>query len=152
MTKTIHILNGPNLNLLGSREPDIYGTMTLAQIEADCRKLTDAAGINLIFRQTNEEGELVNWVQEAAQMASALIINAAAYTHTSVAVFDALKLLDIPIIEVHLSNPSAREPFRQQNFISPAATSGIFGFGAMGYNMAIKAVINLTNNRNNQWN
>jgi len=141
MSKTIYILNGPNLNRLGTRETEIYGKVTLADIEKSCRELTEKSGISLVFRQSNTEGELVNWVQEAADKSCALIINAAAYTHTSVALFDALKLLSVPIIEVHLSNPSAREAFRQQNFISPAVTSGIFGFGAIGYDMATNAII-----------
>lgn len=141
--KSIYILNGPNLNRLGTREPEIYGSMTLADIEANCRALTESSGMELEFRQTNDEGELVTWVQEAADQASALILNTAAYTHTSVALHDALKLLYIPIIELHLSNPAAREVFRQTNYVSPAVTSGIFGFGAMGYDMATKAAIKM---------
>lgn len=141
--KPIYILNGPNLNRLGTREPEIYGSMTLSDIEANCRARTDAAGMTIEFRQTNDEGELVTWVQEAADQGSALILNAAAYTHTSVALHDALKLLYIPVIEVHLSNPAAREVFRQANYVSPAVTSGVFGFGAMGYDMAVSAAINM---------
>ncbi|PHR62509.1 MAG: type II 3-dehydroquinate dehydratase [Robiginitomaculum sp.] len=143
MSKPIYILNGPNLNRLGSREPDIYGTTTLADIERSCRALAQEGDVSLTFCQTNDEGELVTLVQEAADKASALILNAAAYTHTSIALLDALKLLEIPIIEVHLSNPAAREPFRQTNYVSPAATSGIFGFGAVGYEMAVRAVLRL---------
>jgi len=141
MTQPIYILNGPNLNRLGTREPEIYGHTSLADIEASCQALANTVQIPLVFRQTNIEGELVTWVQEAADEASALLINAAAYTHTSVALLDALKLLSIPIIEVHLSNPSAREDFRKTNYVSPAATSGVFGFGAMGYDMALQAAI-----------
>ncbi|MBL4597273.1 MAG: type II 3-dehydroquinate dehydratase [Robiginitomaculum sp.] len=143
MTKTIYILNGPNLNRLGTREPDIYGTTSLDDIETKCRALADAQNIALEFRQTNTEGELVTWVQEATDHGVFLIINAAAYTHTSVALFDALKLLTIPVIEVHLSNPAAREAFRKTNYVSPAATSGVFGFGAMGYEMAMTAAFSV---------
>jgi 3-dehydroquinate dehydratase-2 len=141
MTQPIYILNGPNLNRLGTREPEIYGTTTLGDIKASCQMLANAAQIPLEFRQTNLEGELVTWVQEVSDKGSALVLNAAAYTHTSVALLDALKLLDVPVIEVHLSNPAAREEFRQTNYVSPAATSGVFGFGAMGYTMAMEAVI-----------
>jgi len=105
MIKPIYILNGPNLNRLGKREPKIYGSTTLGEIENACNELGQSAGISIVFKQTNLEGELVSWVQEAADKASSLIINAAAYTHTSVALLDALQMLEIPSIEVHLSNP-----------------------------------------------
>jgi 3-dehydroquinate dehydratase-2 len=141
MTKPIYILNGPNLNRLGKREPKIYGSTTLGEIESACNELGHSAGIAIVFKQTNLEGELVSWVQEASDAASALIINAAAYTHTSVALLDALQMLEIPSIEVHLSNPAAREAFRQVNYVSPAVKSGVFGFGAIGYDMALIAVI-----------
>ncbi len=145
MSKPIYILNGPNLNRLGTRQPEIYGATCLIEIERTCQKLADAANIPLVFRQTNVEGELVTWIQEAADEAHALILNAAAYTHTSVAIFDALKLLAIPAIEVHLSNPAAREAFRQTNYVSPAVDSGVFGFGAMGYEIAMKAALRQNN-------
>jgi 3-dehydroquinate dehydratase-2 len=137
MTKPIYVLAGPNLNLLGTREPEIYGTDTLDDIHARLRD--QSADIALETRQSNHEGELVTWVQEAAEKASALIINAGAYTHTSVALLDALKSCLIPKIEVHLSNPSARESFRQTNYVSPAVTATIAGLGADGYEYALNA-------------
>ena len=138
MTNTITILNGPNLNMLGVREPEIYGSTTLADIEHLCEKTATAHGFSVIFRQTNHEGELVEWAQAAA--GSGLIINAGAYTHTSVALHDALKTLRIPIIEVHLSNIYAREPFRHHSYISPLAKGIICGLGAQGYALAIEAL------------
>jgi 3-dehydroquinate dehydratase II len=137
MTKPIYILAGPNLNLLGTREPEIYGHETLDDIYARLRTL--AAGASLETRQTNHEGVLVDWIQEAAQEASALILNAGAYTHTSVAIHDALRACKIPIIEVHLSNPAAREAFRQVNYIAPLAKASIAGLGAYGYEVALAA-------------
>lgn len=141
MSKPIYILAGPNLNLLGTREPEIYGSETLDTIYA--RLKSKAGKIKLVTRQTNHEGELVDWVQEAATSASALILNAAAYTHTSVALLDALKSCMIPKIEVHLSNPAARETFRQTNFVAPAVTASIAGFGALGYEFALDAALKL---------
>ena len=139
MAKPIYILNGPNLNLLGTREPDIYGHETLADIESN---LTALAGEQkIVFRQSNHEGELVDWVQECSGTARALIINAGAYTHTSVALHDALRACDTPIIEVHLSNPAARESFRKRNFIAPVAKGTIAGFGAHGYELALTAAL-----------
>ncbi|PHS29299.1 MAG: type II 3-dehydroquinate dehydratase [Robiginitomaculum sp.] len=143
MSKTLYILNGPNLNRLGTREPEIYGTDTLSDIEKACAKLTSAAGLDLVFRQTNAEGTLVDYVQEAADHACALILNAGAYTHTSVALHDALRLVNVPVIELHLSNPAAREDFRRTNYVAPAATANICGFGAMGYDMAVTAALRL---------
>jgi 3-dehydroquinate dehydratase-2 len=137
MVSHIFVLNGPNLNLLGTREPEIYGSQTLADIEAALRAA--AGDCTVDFRQTNSEGELVNWVQEASQTAQALILNAAAYTHTSIALHDALKACNIPIYEVHLSNPAAREPFRQTNFVAPCARASIAGLGARGYLVALEA-------------
>lgn len=141
MTRPIYVLGGPNLNLLGHREPDIYGTETLADIEARVRAA--AGGREVVFRQTNHEGELVDWVQEAAREGAALILNAAAYTHTSVALHDALKACAVPVIEVHLSNPAAREPFRQTNFVAPLAAGTIAGVGAEGYVLAMQAALKL---------
>lgn len=142
-TPVIHVLNGPNLNLLGVREPDIYGRDTLADIERRC--IEAAAGIEggatVVFRQTNHEGVLVDWIQEAREAASALIINPAAYGHTSVALHDALKTLSIPVIELHLSNPAAREAFRHHSYVSSAATGVIAGFGASGYELAVQAAL-----------
>lgn len=140
MAGTLYILNGPNLNLLGTREPDIYGTTTLDEIAALCDEKARAGGFTTDFRQTNAEGELVTWIQEARTKAAAVIINAGAYTHTSVAVLDALTMCDIPVVEVHLSNPYARETFRHTSFVSPVATGVICGFGANGYALAIDAI------------
>lgn len=142
MTHPIYVLGGPNLNLLGTREPEIYGTGTLADLEALVR--SQPGGENAVFRQTNHEGELVDWIQEAGREGSALILNAAAYTHTSVAIHDALKAIAIPIIEVHLSNPTAREDFRHTNFVSPVAHATIAGLGAHGYVLAMDAARHLT--------
>ncbi len=135
------VLNGPNLNLLGKREPEIYGHDTLADIEARLQARAAQSGAEVVLRQTNHEGELVTHIQEARTEASAVIINPAAYTHTSVAVCDALKMLDIPIVELHLSNPHAREAFRHHSYVSPVATGIIAGFGAKGYELALEAVL-----------
>ncbi|RIJ22354.1 3-dehydroquinate dehydratase [Henriciella barbarensis] len=141
MTKPIYVLNGPNLNLLGTREPEIYGYDTLADIESRLRqKAGDQA---LEFRQTNSEGELVDWVQEASREAGCLILNAGAYTHTSVALHDALRACTAPLIEVHLSNPAAREAFRQTNYVAPAAVASIAGLGPHGYEVALEAAIRM---------
>lgn len=140
MAKPLFVLNGPNLNLLGTREPEIYGHTTLADIEAAARTRAGAAGVEVDFRQTNHEGELVEWVQEARTTASGLILNAGAYTHTSIALHDALKALDIPVIEVHISNPYRREPFRHTSYVAPAATGVICGVGAQGYGLAVEAL------------
>lgn len=136
---TIYILNGPNLNLLGQRQPEIYGTTTLADIENSCRQLVRAHEAHLVFRQTNHEGELLDWIHEARTKATALILNAAGLTHTSVSLLDALLTLSIPIYEVHLTQPHRRETFRHTSFISPAAHGIIAGFGADGYIMALSA-------------
>ncbi|MFB0922595.1 MAG: type II 3-dehydroquinate dehydratase [Alphaproteobacteria bacterium] len=138
--RSIWVLNGPNLNLLGEREPGIYGGESLADIEQRCRDAAAQSDIALEFRQTNHEGELVGWIQEARGAATGLAINAGAYTHTSVAVHDALRLLDIPIVEVHLSNIFAREEFRHKSYISAAATGVVCGFGPMSYVLAIDAL------------
>ena len=143
MSKDIYILNGPNLNLLGQREPDVYGNSTLKDIEALCDAQASQGGQKIVFRQTNSEGELVDWTQEAATHASALIINAGAYTHTSIALRDALASVKVPIIEVHLSNIFAREDFRHQSHVSPFATGIICGLGAQGYARAIDALFEL---------
>jgi len=141
--KPIFILNGPNLNLLGEREPEIYGGATLASIEEALRKRAAALDTSIDFRQTNHEGVLVDWIQEARHAASGLILNAGAYTHTSVAIHDALRALSLPIIEVHLSNIYKREAFRHHSYVSPAATGVICGFGAQGYGLALDAVAEL---------
>lgn len=143
MAKPIHILNGPNLNLLGTREPEIYGRQTLADIEALCGKTARELGFETVFRQTNHEGVLVDWIQEAREGASALVINPAAYGHTSVALHDALKALDVPVIEVHLSQPAKRESFRHHSYVTAAADGAISGFGALGYVLGIRAAAEL---------
>ena len=143
MSLPIHVLNGPNLNMLGLREPEIYGSDTLADIAARLERRAEASGRGVVLRQTNHEGELVEHIQQARTDASGVIINPAAYTHTSVAVHDALKMLDIPIIELHLSNPHAREAFRHKSFVSPVATGVIAGFGAAGYELALDAMLTL---------
>jgi 3-dehydroquinate dehydratase-2 len=145
MTKAIYILNGPNLNRLGSREPEIYGFKTLADIESECRSATDH---DIVFKQSNIEGKIVEHIQEAADKASALLINPAAYTHTSIAIYDALKLLDIPIVEIHLSQPAKRESFRQRSYVAEAATGTISGFGANSYQLGLQAVLNLLKMKN----
>lgn len=142
MSKPVYVLGGPNLNLLGSREPEIYGCDTLADIHA--RLEAQADGTDLVLRQTNHEGELVDWIQEGSEKGSVIILNAAAYTHTSVALHDALKACKVPVIEVHLSNPAAREAFRQVNYVSPAVKATIAGLGAYGYELALKAAKTLT--------
>jgi len=142
MTATILILNGPNLNMLGTREPGIYGAATLADIDAQCVAAAAAAGYKADCRQSNAEGELVTWVQQASQNADikGVIVNAGAYTHTSVALHDALRLLSCPVVEVHLSNPAARESFRHISYVGPVAMASICGLGAAGYTVAIEAL------------
>jgi 3-dehydroquinate dehydratase-2 len=139
MTGNILILNGPNLNLLGTRQPEVYGAETLDAIEAACVARGEALGVEVEFRQSNSEGELVDWIQHARGTFAALIINAGAYTHTSVAILDALLALDIPIYEVHLSNIHRREDFRHNSYVSKAAEGMICGFGGFGYLMAVEA-------------
>ena len=143
MSKPIYILNGPNLNLLGQREPEIYGHQTLADIENDCRAYAKTAGYEVEFLQSNIEGEIVNHIQEANSKGIGLIINPAAYTHTSVAIHDALKSVAVPAVEVHLSQPAKRESFRRRSFVSEAVTGTISGFGAQSYNLGLQALINL---------
>jgi len=143
MTKKLYILNGPNLNLLGTREPEVYGRATLAEIETQTREHVKNHGLDLVFRQSNSEGQLVDWIQEARAQAACLVINAGAYTHTSVAILDALKTLEIPIIELHLSNPAARESFRTHSYVALAATGVIAGFGGHGYILAVDAAAGL---------
>lgn len=134
------ILNGPNLNLLGTREPAVYGTETLAEIEAACIAAGESLGLRVDWRQSNAEGTLVDWIQEAAGTCAALILNAGAYTHTSIAILDALRALDIPVYEVHLSNIHQRESFRRVSYVSLAADGVLCGFGAHGYELALQAV------------
>lgn len=145
MASKILVLNGPNLNLLGTREPEVYGSETLGDIEAKSIKLGESLGLDVEFRQTNTEGELVDWVQQARGNADLLIVNAGAYTHTSVALLDALKACDIPVIEVHLSNIHQREEFRHHSYVSKAALGMICGFGGYGYEMALEAAARILN-------
>jgi 3-dehydroquinate dehydratase II len=141
MAKTIYILNGPNLNLLGTREPEIYGSATLADVEKLCRSTAAKHGLALEFRQTNHEGQIIDWIQEArAKKAAGLIINPAGYTHTSVAILDALLALDTPVIEVHISDIQSREPFRRHSYVSRAARAVISGEGIDGYARAISEI------------
>lgn len=141
--KPIHVLNGPNLNLLGVREPHIYGGTTLEQIGERCAARAKAAGYELVMRQTNHEGVLIDQIHEARTEASAIILNAGAFTHTSVAVLDALKALEIPVVECHLSNPHAREDFRHHSYVSKVAAGVVAGFGAASYEIALDGVIGL---------
>jgi 3-dehydroquinate dehydratase-2 len=143
MADLVFILNGPNLNLLGSREPDIYGSTTLAEIEAECRRAAANLGLEVDFRQSNTEGELVDWIQEAGGRARGIIINPGAYSHTSIALHDALLGASIPTIEVHLSNIFARERFRRHSYVSPVASGVICGLGPTGYVLALDALARL---------
>jgi 3-dehydroquinate dehydratase-2 len=145
MASRVLVLNGPNLNLLGTREPDIYGNETLADIEVKSLKRSDSLGLQVEFRQSNTEGQLVDWVQEAQENVNFLIVNAGAYTHTSVALLDALKSCNVPVIEVHLSNIHQREEFRQHSYISKVALGTICGFGGYGYEMALEAAARILN-------
>jgi 3-dehydroquinate dehydratase-2 len=139
--KTVFVLNGPNLNMLGKREPSIYGTQTLDDIGADCRKAGSALGLEVDFRQSNHEGALVDWIQEASQAAVGLVLNAGAYTHTSIAIHDAIRAAaPLPVVEVHLSNIHAREPFRHVSKVAPYAVGMICGFGPLGYTLALQAL------------
>lgn len=140
MSKKITVLNGPNLNLLGTREPEIYGSTTLADIDAMCRDAAAKHGLSAECKQSNHEGVLIDWVQQAGRDAAGIIINAGGYTHTSVALHDALRAVSIPIIEVHLSEPKNREPFRHHSFIEAVAKQTISGKGAAGYIQAIDAI------------
>lgn len=139
----ILFLNGPNLNLLGQREPAVYGRTTLAEIEARVRKRAGETGAEIDFRQTNIEGELINWIHGAKSAFDVIVLNAAAYTHTSVALRDAIAAVGVPTIEIHLSNIHAREEFRHQSLIAPVCRGQIAGFGAMSYVLAVDAAINL---------
>ena len=141
------ILNGPNLNLLGTREPEVYGKATLADVEAQSGKRAKTLGLAIDFRQSNSEGELVGWIQDARSGIAGLIINPGAYTHTSVAILDALLAVGLPVIEVHLSNIHKREEFRRHSYVSPAAVGVICGFGAQGYLLALEAMAALLADR-----
>ena len=141
--KTILVLNGPNLNLLGSREPSIYGRASLADIAKACQKRAKALGFAVDFRQSNHEGELIDWVQQARGKNAGIVINPGGYSHTSVALLDALVTSDLPVIEVHLSNIFKREAFRHHSFVSQAARGVICGLGAQGYLLALEALADI---------
>jgi 3-dehydroquinate dehydratase II len=144
MSQTIYVLNGPNLNLLGSREPEIYGRATLADAEKLCRAAAERHALALEFRQSNHEGVIVDWIHEArAKGAAGLIINPAGYSHTSIAILDALLALPAPVVEVHISNIHAREPFRRRSYVSQAARAVICGFGIDGYALAVGGLVAL---------
>jgi 3-dehydroquinate dehydratase-2 len=145
MDKKILILNGPNLNTLGMREPDVYGSETLTDIEARCASVGEELGLNVNCRQSNIEGELVGWIQEASSSADAVILNAGAYTHTSIAILDALRGSKLPVIEVHLSNIFQREDYRHHSYVSEVASGVICGFGSQGYELALAAAARLLN-------
>lgn len=143
MTRTVFVLNGPNLNMLGKREPGIYGGKTLADIEADCKRAGTELGFSVEFRQTNHEGVLVDWLHEADDRADAVCINPGAYGHTSIALHDAIRAIGKPVIELHLSNIHAREEFRHKTWTAPAVKGVICGFGAHSYILALHAANDL---------
>ena len=143
--KPIYVLNGPNLNMLGQREPSVYGAETLPEIEKLCRARATELGLTVDFRQSNIEGELVSWIQEARSKASGIALNAGAYTHTSVAIHDALRAADVPAVEVHISNVYKREAFRHHSFIAAAVNGVICGFGSHSYVLALEALASLVN-------
>ena len=140
---TVLSLNGPNLNLLGTRQPGIYGRTTLSDIEAMVRQRAETLGVVIEFRQTNHEGELVTWLQQSRGKADAIVLNAAAYTHTSVALRDAITASEVPTIEIHLSNIHAREEFRHRSFIAPVCRGQISGFGARSYLLGLEAAVSI---------
>jgi 3-dehydroquinate dehydratase-2 len=143
MSKPIYVLSGPNLNLLGTREPEIYGHQTLEDVKRLCEARASALGREVVFLQSNHEGVLIDWIHEARETACALVINPAGYGHTSIALLDALKMLAIPVVECHLSNPASREAFRHQTYVSLAATGVVSGFGAASYELAVEAAAGL---------
>ena len=144
MASPLFVLNGPNLNALGKREPGIYGGHTLADIEALCTAEGDKLGFAVDFRQSNHEGDLVDWIHEAGDTAFGIAINAGAYTHTSIALHDAIRAIKIPVVELHLSNVHAREDFRHKSMIAPAVKGVICGFGAYSYILALHALSSIT--------
>ena len=143
MSRLIFVLNGPNLNLLGKRQPQIYGYETLADVERDCRELAAELSLDIRFHQSNREYELIDWIHEAREIAGGIVINAAAFTHTSVAILDALNTFDPPVIEVHISNVHKREEFRHHSFISKRADGVIAGFGTQSYLLGLRRVAKL---------
>ncbi|HHW34809.1 MAG TPA: type II 3-dehydroquinate dehydratase [Paracoccus solventivorans] len=143
MTRMIHVLNGPNLNLLGQRQPEVYGHETLADVETRCIALAEELGLGLRFRQSNHEGQLVDWIHEARAEAAGIVINPAAYSHSSVAILDALNAYDGPVIEVHISNIHRRESFRHHSFVSARAEGVIAGCGTEGYLLALRRLASI---------
>lgn len=143
MPKLVHILNGPNLNLLGKRQPEIYGAETLAQIERDCAALAAELGVAIRFLQSNSEGQIIDWIHEAREDGAGIVINPAAYTHSSVAILDALNAFEGPVIEVHISNVHKREPFRHRSYVSLRADGVIAGCGTEGYRLALRRIVSL---------
>ncbi len=143
MTQTVFLLNGPNLNLLGKRQPHIYGHTTLADVEAECRKLAAELGVEVRFHQSNREYEIIDWVHEAREIAAAIVINPAAFTHTSVAILDALNTFEGPVIEVHISNVHKREEFRHHSYVSLRADGVIAGLGTEGYLLGLRRAASL---------
>ena len=144
MAPTLFVLNGPNLNALGKREPGIYGGQTLADIEVLCKAEGETLGFAVDFRQSSHEGDLVDWIHEAGDAAVGIAINAGAYTHTSIALHDAIRAVKIPVVELHLSNVHAREEFRHKSMIAPAVKGVICGFGAHSYVLALHALSSIT--------
>jgi 3-dehydroquinate dehydratase-2 len=141
--KPIYVLNGPNLNLLGVREPAVYGSDTLADVERRCQARAARLNVAVVFRQTNSEGELIDWLQEAREHAGAVVLNAAAYGHTSVALHDAIRAIGVPVVDCHLSNTAAREPFRHHSYVTAAAAGVVAGFGPLSYDLALEAAAHL---------
>jgi 3-dehydroquinate dehydratase-2 len=147
MNRLAFVLNGPNLNLLGKREPQIYGHETLADVEALCRDTAGPLGLEIRFHQSNREYELIDWIHEAREVAAGIVINPAAFTHTSVAIHDALAMCDCPILEVHISNIHKREAFRHHSYVSSLASGVIAGFGTQGYALALLRLAHLTGSK-----
>ena len=143
MSRLVYVLNGPNLNLLGKRQPHIYGHETLADVEAACRALAAELGLALRFHQSNREYEIIDWIHEARETAGGIVINPAAFTHTSVAILDALNTFEGPILEVHISNVHKREAFRHHSYVSTVASGVIAGFGTQGYLLALQRIARL---------
>jgi 3-dehydroquinate dehydratase II len=143
MSRIVYVLNGPNLNLLGKRQPHIYGHETLADVEVECRRTAAELALEIVFHQSNREYEIIDWIHEARERAGGIVINPAAFTHTSVAILDALNACDIPIIEVHISNVHKREAFRHHSYVSTVASGVIAGFGTQGYPLALQRLARL---------
>jgi 3-dehydroquinate dehydratase-2 len=141
--RTVYVLNGPNLDLLGRRDPEVYGTASLADVEALCAEEAAALGLRLVFRQSNHEGVLIEWVHEAFDAGAAIVGNFAAYTHTSIAIMDALAVVEAPVVEVHISDIHAREEFRRHSFVALVADDAVVGQGVEGYRLALRRVAEL---------